>query len=488
MSEIIPGIEAVPPPTPRESAVVAVLRRGPEGWEVLLGLRSGKSSFFPRNWALPGGSLEAEDDPDAPGAHARCAARELFEETGIAIGAEKLVSVGVKTTPPFHPIRYRTEFFVTPAPPGLTLPANAPSPDENEDLRFWLAAEALEAWDRGEIHFPPPLPPLLRAFARERAARFDQLPRLLAVVSEFEERTPRNEFLPWVWMLPVEAGTLPPATHTNVWIAGGKRVVVVDPGAASRADVERLLEVVARRLRIGAEPEAILLTHQHRDHVAAAAELAARLRVPVRCHAATAAALSARGFEGPLRGDLEDGTRLDLGGTTIVAHHTPGHAPGHLIFEIPERRAALCGDLLSGFSSIVIDPGDGGDMGQYVASLRRAQELEIDLYFPAHGPPLGRQALAAALAHRAEREGKVQAALTVLPRSVEEIVVEAYADTPGAHPELARRQALAHLERLVRLGLAASGPAGAFRLPPPPQPSEDELVSDEDEPPIASPG
>ena len=183
MSEIIPGIEAVPPPTPRESAVVAVLRRGPEGWEVLLGLRSGKSSFFPRNWALPGGSLEAEDDPDAPGAHARCAARELFEETGIAIGAEKLVSVGVKTTPPFHPIRYRTEFFVTPAPPGLTLPANAPSPDENEDLRFWLAAEALEAWDRGEIHFPPPLPPLLRAFARERAARFDQLPRLLAVVS-----------------------------------------------------------------------------------------------------------------------------------------------------------------------------------------------------------------------------------------------------------------------------------------------------------------
>ena len=50
------------------------------------------------------------------------------------------------------------------------------------------------------------------------------------VANADEERAPRIEFVPDVWMVPMRTLTLPPATHTNAWIPGGARFVVFDPG------------------------------------------------------------------------------------------------------------------------------------------------------------------------------------------------------------------------------------------------------------------
>lgn len=453
MSERPDDIPEATVPTPRESAVVILARRrAGGGWELLMGLRSRKSRFFPGNWAFPGGGLEADDRPGHRNAHARCAARELREETGIEVDPARLTSIGIKTTPPFHPVRYRTEFFVTEVPASLEVPHTLPAPDETEALRFVDAAEAIEEWEAGRMLFPPPLPPLLRVFARERRARFDQLPRLLAIVNEYEERVPRIEFTPGIWMFPVTSPTLPPATHTNAWIVGGRQVVLVDPGTDERFDLDHLALVLERRLRIGASLAAIVLTHHHRDHVAGAAALAARFGVPVRAHPATADVLHARGSSLAVEPDLEDGTRLDLGGMTLVAHHTPGHAAGHLLLEVPERRVALIGDLLSGFSTIVIHP-DEGDMGQYVDSLRRARELDVALLLPGHGPPLQPRALDRAIAHREERGQRVLDAVTAGPPDLPSIAAAAYADTPGAPPRLAALQTRAHLLDLERRGL-----------------------------------
>ncbi len=490
MSERPAGIPEGIVPDPRESAVVIVARKDAAGeWELLMGLRSRRSGFFPGNWAFPGGGVEPQDHPGRAGARARCAARELEEETGVRVRPEDLVSIGIKVTPPFHPIRYRTEFFVVPAPAKLVLPPASPSPEENEELRFLNAREALDAWERADAFFPPPLPPLLRVFARERMARFDTLPRLLAVVNEYEERVPRIEFVPWVWMYPILSPTLPPATHTNVWIAGGRRLVVVDPGGATPFDLDHLCLVIDRRVRIGGRLEAVLLTHHHRDHVAGAAHVARRYGVPVRAHAATAALLEGRlpdhevaagavagglvaagsvaAGDVEVAGDIEDGTVLDLGGLTLVAHHTPGHAPGHLLFEIPERKAALAGDLVSGFSSIFVPPDEGqGDMAAYMDALRRALALDVRLFLPAHGPPMPPRGVEKALAHRLLREERVAAALRDVPRPLDEIAADAYADTPGSPAVLAQAQSLAHLRKLARDGRAAPEDDGAWRALP----------------------
>ncbi len=93
-------------------------------------------------------------------------------------------------------------------------------------------------------------------------------------------------------------------------------------------------------------------------------------------------------------------------------------------------------------------------MGAYVASLRRARELRATRLLPAHGPVLDGGALARTLAHRAQREAQVALALGPAPLPLDAIAREAYADTPDAHPVLARMQALAHLVHLEQRGEA----------------------------------
>ncbi len=462
MSELPDGLSPAVPSTPIDSAVVAVVRRGPGGWELLLGLRSRRSRFFPSHWACPGGRVEQQDRPDDPGAFARCGARELLEETGVRVAPGDLHPIGVRTTPPFMKLRYHSPFFLAVVPAG-TEPPGLPSPDEIEELRFVPAHEAVGRWEAGTLPAPPPLPPLFRSLA---AAPPTLAPVALAAGlradHEADAAAPRFEVAHGVWFYPVATATLPPATHTNVWMPGGTRFVVIDPGCDDPAEQQALLAVIARRRAVtGAQPHAVLLTHHHRDHVAGAAAVARALAVPVLAHPETLARVP---LDADLaaRPELTDGARLDLGGMTLVAHHTPGHAPGHVALEVEGRSLLLAGDLVSGMSTILIPLADGGDMGAYLASLRRARALGAARVLPAHGPVLDSSAPARALAHRAQREAQVALALGPAPRPLEDLAREAYADAPEAPPALAQMQALAHLVHLEERGEARrADPKGA---------------------------
>jgi 8-oxo-dGTP pyrophosphatase MutT (NUDIX family) len=320
VSELPDGLSPAVPSTPIDSAVVAAVRPGPAGWELLLGLRSRRSRFFPSHWACPGGRVEPQDRPAEPGAFERCGARELLEETGVRVTAAALLPIGVRTTPPFMKLRYHSPFFLAVVPAG-TEPPGLPSPDEIEELRFVPAADAIARWEAGTMLTPPPLPPLFRSLA---AAPLSLAPAALAARlradHEADAAAPRFEVAHGIWFFPVATATLPPATHTNVWMPGGTRFVVIDPGCDDPAEQQALLAVIARRRALtGAEPHAVVLTHHHRDHAAGAAAVARALAVPVLAHPETLARV-------PLDADLAaqpelaDGARLDLGGMTLVAH------------------------------------------------------------------------------------------------------------------------------------------------------------------------
>jgi len=78
------GDAAEVPPIP--AASVIVLRDSP--LEVLMIRRHSKSSFVPDAWVFPGGVVEASDRAETELATMRiAAARELFEESGIWLGA-----------------------------------------------------------------------------------------------------------------------------------------------------------------------------------------------------------------------------------------------------------------------------------------------------------------------------------------------------------------------------------------------------------------
>ena len=86
-------------------------------------------------------------------------------------------------------------------------------------------------------------------------------------------------------------------------------------------------------------PNYILITHNHMDHLGALTEIKSKLRIPIGAHR-----LDAKGL--PLRPEvlLEDGEKVAFGKTSLKVLHTPGHTPGSLSFLI--GKYLIAGDTI----------------------------------------------------------------------------------------------------------------------------------------------
>jgi glyoxylase-like metal-dependent hydrolase (beta-lactamase superfamily II) len=117
-------------------------------------------------------------------------------------------------------------------------------------------------------------------------------------------------------------------------------------------------------------------------------------------------------------------------GATLRAIHTPGHARDHLCYYLVEEKAVFTGDVVLGAGTTVI-PRDG-DLGDYLVSLRRLLELDLEVIYPAHGPairdPYGK--INEYLAHRALREQQILEGLAAGLRAVSGLVRRIYVDVP----------------------------------------------------------
>lgn len=247
--------------------------------------------------------------------------------------------------------------------------------------------------------------------------------------------------------------TLPPAAHTNCYVVGHHEALVVDPGSAYRGELQRLLELLWRLRGTGGNVAAVLLTHQHRDHVGGAVTVAVHFGVPIVAHAKTLAALPVRGKQRKqpaLEAIDEQASFVVDPDRRIEVLHTLGHAAGHLCLFEPLQRVLLAGDMVPGIGTTVIDPPEG-DMAVYLQSLQRLAALDPAWVLPSHGPALrdGRLAIERLIAHRLLREQKICAALEA-GRSIDlwAITRQAYDDVPAMVWPLASRSALAHLLKL----------------------------------------
>jgi glyoxylase-like metal-dependent hydrolase (beta-lactamase superfamily II) len=166
------------------------------------------------------------------------------------------------------------------------------------------------------------------------------------------------------------------------------RAVLIDPGA----EPERLIAMVEAS---GASLDAIWLTHAHIDHVGGIVGVRRRWRVPVHLHAAdlplferaeAQAALYGLSLEQPEAPDvlLADGDVLHAGRLAFDVLHTPGHAPGHVIFHRGD--VVFGGDLLFA-GSIGRTDLPLSDPAAMEESLARICALGGDtIVHPGHGP------------------------------------------------------------------------------------------------------
>ena len=228
---------------------------------------------------------------------------------------------------------------------------------------------------------------------------------------------------------------------TNTYVVGETDLVVVDPGPAALSHVETILDCVGDQLKF------IACTHTHPDHSPAAARLAE----------ATGATLIGRVTADDRHQDLtfqpaaqiEDDDCIAGDGWTLRAIRTPGHVDNHVCFLLEEEGMVFAGDHIMNGSTVVIVP-PGGNMADYIASLRRLLDYDVKVVAPGHGEliPDCRGEVEKLVRHRLMREAKVASALDSAPQSLDGLVVTVYDDVDPVMHEWAKLSLLAHLIKL----------------------------------------
>jgi glyoxylase-like metal-dependent hydrolase (beta-lactamase superfamily II) len=277
---------------------------------------------------------------------------------------------------------------------------------------------------------------------------------MLSVSQEERDHLERRvQFRYGIFLCPLRAPTLPPATHTNCYLVGGDEMVVIDPGSPYPDQQDVLAHVVARFIEQGKRFREIIITHLHPDHIGGVMSLAEKFNLPVAAHRLTAEAIS-----GEIRVDrfIEDGEVIELSeastGLTwrLRAMWTPGHARGHLSFYEERTGSLLTGDCVVGFGTVVIAPPEG-NMNDYLASLRSYLELpRLTALMPGHGAVIAdaRSRIEEYIAHRRDREEQIVSAMRAGATAIPQIVKAVYTDVPEAMHQLAELSVLAHLEKL----------------------------------------
>ena len=268
-----------------------------------------------------------------------------------------------------------------------------------------------------------------------------------------------------LWSLALTTPTLPPATATHTAFVGRHRPVIVDPATPHARERERLLHAVDTFCTHDRAPAAIVLTHHHTDHVGAAAWLAAARQLPIYAHPKTAALLPGLPIEPLADGQVLRGSDDSDDGWQIV--HTPGHASGHIILYEAQRGLVVGGDLVASVGTIVVDPPDG-HMATYLDTLARVRELDAKTLLPSHGAPITppEPVLTYYIQHRRQREDKVRRALTRTPAALADVTRTAYDELDPRLLPLARRAALAHLQKLCEDGEASAFSMTGEPVPP----------------------
>jgi glyoxylase-like metal-dependent hydrolase (beta-lactamase superfamily II) len=171
--------------------------------------------------------------------------------------------------------------------------------------------------------------------------------------------------------------------------------VIVDPGG----DVEDVILPTIRQNDIRLKE--IWLTHGHLDHAGGALDLKEALDIPVigphkddlpllQAMEASAARFGASDMKVrnmvPDR-FLEEGETVSFGDHVFEVYHTPGHAPGHVIYVNRAQNFAHLGDVLFN-GSIGRTDLPGGNHAQLLESIRdKVLPLGDDMGFICgHGP------------------------------------------------------------------------------------------------------
>jgi glyoxylase-like metal-dependent hydrolase (beta-lactamase superfamily II) len=129
-----------------------------------------------------------------------------------------------------------------------------------------------------------------------------------------------------------------PSEETNAWIIGDDdEVIVIDPGR----DQAAVLDVVGER-----EVLAVICTHGHPDHVAAALEVAEADEAPVALHPKDRLLWRYAHPENDAEIEMADGGVFEVADVRLEVIHAPGHTAGSVCLYCEDLEAVFTGHVL----------------------------------------------------------------------------------------------------------------------------------------------
>lgn len=493
------------PVTPRDAAAIILLSSDEK--KVLWARRNPNLKFLGGFHGFPGGKVDKSDclvdvrncTDEETAKNIACATRELFEEVGILlvrngdkltqgqrrslhddlisgrstfaeilehwglwIDAEDFVYTGFWTTPEFSPIRFKTHFFIAVCPEKQE-PYRAIT--ELQEIEFIKASKAVELWSSSKVLIAPPVLISIKELAeneciqtasanlRQKSAKADGNINYIELSSRFI-------------CMPLRTKTLPPATHTNCFIVGGKEFVVIDAATPFAEEQAKLFEVIDEFIEKGYVCKEIIISHLHPDHFGGEIALKKHIKekfdleTPIAAHKITAESLKGKV---EIERSIEDKDIYNLQdagseGFALEALHTPGHARGHLCFYDENSGFLLSSDNVVGLGTVVIAPPEG-NMNDYLDSLELMKNLpNLNFLCGSHGSAVfdAKSRIQEYIDHRLMRENQIIELLKEGLETAEDIAKIIYKDLDPKLFNLAEKSVEAHLEKIYDLKKVAS--------------------------------
>jgi glyoxylase-like metal-dependent hydrolase (beta-lactamase superfamily II) len=292
--------------------------------------------------------------------------------------------------------------------------------------------------------------------------------------------------------------------RVNAYLIEDSPLTLVDSGPNSGKALDELEQALAARGHEIEEIELLVITHQHIDHfglasilarrsgaeVAALAPLAPYLRdyrvlaelddrfaeqtmlqhgIPanvVTALRAVSASFRAWGAAVEVTRPLQDGEVLKLRDRELRVLHRPGHSPSDTVLHDESSSTMLAADhLIKHISSnpllsrpLGAEPDFTGPrpkaLVDYIASLRRTREMDLELVLPGHGEPIDDHValIEARLRQHTRRAEKIHGLIATEPRTAHEIAIELWGNVAVTQAYLTLSEVLGHVDLLLAEG------------------------------------
>lgn len=285
---------------------------------------------------------------------------------------------------------------------------------------------------------------------------------------EFAYATPR-ELAPGVVRFVANNPSVFTFKGTNTYIVGTDDLAIIDPGPEDDAHFQAIIDHIGSRA-----VSHIAITHTHRDHVDGLERMAAATGAKVCGYGRDAgnqgALINPRGTEYVDESftpdtELRDGDKISGSNWTLEALFTPGHAPDHLCFALPEQNVLFSGDHVMGWNTTVVAPPEGS-MSAYMASLEKLIGRPDTVFFPGHGGQIAdpQRMVRGYMVHRNWREQAILGAIREGHRTITDIVAQVYKGLDERLINAASLSVQAHVDYLIEKNMVTcDGPTDFTR-------------------------